>query len=101
MLNKLASVLTSAVSVKHEETAAVAKTSQPVPIPAEPIVSPAETLTAQMTKVQAPYNKYDALLHRETYRPKDDEYPSWSEMLFGRQRSHFEELRDNFLARKH
>lgn len=102
MLNKITSALTTAVSIfKHEETAAVAKTSQPIPIPAEPIMQPAETFTAQMTKVAAPYNKYDSLLHKETYRPKDEEYPSWSEMLFGKQKSNFGVLRDNYLASQH
>lgn len=56
-----------------------------------------------MSKVRAPFNKYDALISKETYKPEDrDEirWPSLNEFLFGgKPTSDFEALKDRYVSR--
>ena len=101
-------MLTVAVGVNQEEAAPLeAVTSLPVapaieevPQTVVPEVVVRESFSAKMSKVSAPFNKYEAVIDRESFSPADEEYPTWHELIFGKEKTSFQLAKDRFLARQ-
>ena len=100
MLNRISNIVTAGVFHQQQEQLLQAK-EQSQQIAAAEVATPIEpaTLSTDMSRVNAPFNKYSSMIDtHSSIKPKRTE--TLYEQVFGKDATEFDMLKDSFLARQ-